>query len=65
MTAIAPQGWIAIGVTTGLMTLAVIAVLLRLLARKKRQMRYEIDDWITLLALVSLVSGRFQGSARL
>ena len=49
---IAPQGWVAIGVATGCMTLAVMAVALRFVARKKKEMRYEIDDWITLLALV-------------
>ena len=52
MMDIAPQGWVAIGVTTGLMALAIVAVALRFLARKKRQMQYGIDDWVTLLALV-------------
>ena len=49
---IAPQAWVSIGVTTGLMTLATAAVALRFVARKKREMAYGIDDWVTLLALV-------------
>ena len=59
MMDIAPQGRVSIGVTTALMTLAVIAVALRFLARKMRKMRYEIDDWITLLALVRFVVGEY------
>ena len=34
------------------MALAIVAVALRFLARKKREMAYGIDDWVTLLALV-------------
>jgi hypothetical protein len=50
---ITDQGWTAIGVCTGLYLLASIAVGLRFLARKKRNMEYGADDWTTLLGLVS------------
>lgn len=46
------RGWQEIRVGIALTTMATVAVILRFIARYRRRLNLEIDDWFTLAALV-------------
>lgn len=45
-----------LGMTISLLVLNIFAVVMRLLARKKQRMYLQMDDWLTVAALVRIMS---------